>query len=271
MLLGVYMAIHDLLLDDDEDVRDKAAAVASKFLPIWANTVAIPKISLLPPAANSILLRFLKTEFNKSLLLFTEGARRLTDSGSSFRCGPLEIAWREEGNYKINSDTAKLSELEWSPSMCIRPVRESMQEAIQQDNTLFAIEKQNLFLDLASEAESWALILMNSDPVGDVVAIISAVENWATQGLEVLIETATSQEDDGPLGWTTKTDVFTLGMRILQGVKVLIHWLKPGLKGKTSLNDVYHLLHNLQDIGTEKLMNEIWLQQIENLLVQETT
>lgn len=268
-LIGVYIVLYDLLLDDDEDVRDKAAAVASIFLSTSTNGAAIPNISLMPPAASLSLLQYMKTEFNESEFLFAEAAYRLTGACSLFKRGPLEIATPGLNDHETNNSAEKTSDTERMPFDFIRPVREMVQEVRRQDNALFAEEKQNLFVDPVKEAENWALVLMNSIQLEKVVSIISAIENWTMEGLEVLVETA--NEKDGPLGWTTKPDVFIVGMRILLAAKVQIHWLRAGLNRETFLNNILGLLRTLLDIGTEKLLNGIWLRQIEGILLQETT
>lgn len=264
----MYVAIYELLLDDDEDVRDEAAAVASVFLSTPTNRANLPNILLMPPAASSSLLQYFKTNFDESVVLFAEAAYRLTGTGSLFKRGPVEIAMKEVSDSETNYSSRRASDTGWIPNVTIRPVREMMQEVRRQDNALFAEEKTNLFVDPVQEAENWALVLMNSTPIGNIVSITSTIEDWTMQGLEVLIETA--NEKDGPLGWTTKPDVFTLGMRILLAAKVQIHWFHAGLNREISLNIILGLLRTLLDIGTEKLLNGIWLRQIEAILLQET-
>lgn len=267
-LFGVYIALHDLLLDDDEDVRDEAAAVASIFLSTSTNRSDMPNISLMPPAASSSLLQYFKTEFNESVILFAEAAHRLTSTCSLFKRRPVEIAVPKFHDFETKNSLGEASDADQITFSLIRPVQEIMQEVRRQDNALFAEEKQNLFVDPVREAGNWALILMNSTQLEKVVSITSAIENWTMRGLEVLIETA--NEEDGPLGWSTKPDVFILGMRILLAAKVHVHWFQIGLDRETSLKNILGLLHNLLDVGTDKLLNGTWLQQIENILLQET-
>ena len=267
-LLGVYVAIYDLLLDDDEDLRDRAAAVASGFLSTWNSDAASPNISLMPPAASSSLFNYVKTEFKESVLLLAEAVCRLTGTRSLFTRGPCGISRSGASDHEIADNATKASDTDWKPSVSIRPVRELMQEVIQEDTALFAEEKQNLFVDPAREAVNWVMILMSSTAFGEADSVISAVKNWAMQGLEVLIETATNQED-GPLGWTTKPDSFSLGIRVLLAAKITIHWSKTGLKKDTSLEDTLILLQRLYDIGKKNLMNGIWVQLIKDILAQE--
>lgn len=267
-LLGVYIALYDLLLDDDEDVRDKAAAVASVFLSTSINCAGIPNIFLMPPAASLSLLQYFTTELNESLLLFAEAAYRLTGTCSLFKRGPVEITMPGVNGIEIKNGLGKASHTDQISSVFIQPAQDVMHKARRQDNALFVEEKQNLFVDPVKEAENWALVLMNSTQFEKVISITSAIENWTIQGLEVLIESA--NEEDGPLGWSTKPDVFTLGMRILLAAKVQIHWFQDGLHRESLLNNILGLLRTLLDIGTEKLLNGIWLRQIENILLQET-
>ena len=266
-LFGVYVALYDLLLDDDEDVRDEAAAVASTFLSTSTNLADIPNISLMPPAASWSLLQYFKTELNGSAVLFAEAAYRLTSSRSLFKRGPIQIAAPNLDDVQTKDSLEKALNI-GGLFASIRPVREMMQEVRRQDNALFAEEKQNLFIDLVREAENWVAILMTATQLEKVVLIISAINDWTMRGLEVLIETA--DEEDGPLGWSTKPDVFTLGMRIILAAKVQVHWLQAGWNKEASLEHILILLNTLLDVGTKKLLNGIWLRQIEDILLRET-
>ncbi len=264
-LLGVYVVLYDLLLDDDEDVRDKAAAVASSFLSMSTSCASGFNISMMPPVASLSLLRYISTELSESKVLFAEAACRLTGTGSLFKCGPRETARPGTSEHDKKNNICTASDVEWMSSLCILSVREMLMEARRQDNALFAVEKQNLFVDPAKEAEKWALVLMSSSRSGWVASIISALEKWTLQGLEALIENI-NNEEDGPLGWTSKPDVFTLGIRILQAAKVQIHWMESELDKKTNLENMLVLLRTLLCTGREKLLNGIWLQQIEDIL-----
>lgn len=267
-LFGVYIALYDLLLDDDEDVRDEAAAVASTFLSTSTNLADIPNILLMPPAASWGLLQYFKTELNESAVLFAEAAYRLTSSRSLFKREPVQIAALKFHDVQAKNSLGKALDIDKLLLASIRPVREMMQEARRQDNALFAEEKQNLFIDPVREAENWAVILMSGTQLEKVVSMISVIDNWTMRGLEVLIEIA--NEEDGPLGWSTKPDVFTLGMRILLAAKVQVHWFQVELNRETSLEHILNLLRTLLDIGMKKLLNGIWLRQIEDILLQET-
>lgn len=264
----MYIALYDLLLDDDEDTRDEAAAVASDFLSKSTNRASIRSLSLMPPAASSSLLQYLKTDLDESVFLFAEAACRLTGTCSLFKRGPVEIAMPDFHDVETQNGSEKAPDIDQLPLISFRPVREIMQEVGREDNALFAEEKQNLFVDPVREAENWALILMSSTQSRKLVTINSAIENWTVQGLEVLIEAA--NEEDGPLGWSTKPDVFTLGIRILLAAKVQVHWFQAGLNSETILYNILGLLRTLLDVGTQKLLNGLWLRQIDNILLQET-
>lgn len=221
----------------------------------------------MPPAASLVLLQYFKTEFEESTLLFSEAIYRLTGTCSLFKRGPVEIAMPGVHDSETNKSSGKASDIDCMPMVSIRSAQEMMQEVRKQDNALFAEEEQNLFLDPVKEAQNWALVLMNSNQLRKVVSLIATIENWTIQGLKVLI--ATADEEDGPLGWSTKSDIFILGTRILLAARVQYHWLQAGLKRET-FSKILGLLRTLLDIGTEKLLNGIWLRQIEDILLQET-
>lgn len=264
-LLGVYVVLYDLLLDDDEDVRDRAAAVTSDFLSTSLKTPSNLSIPLAPPVASLRLLQYLRTELNRSPFLYIEAAYRLTGARSLFKLGPLALRPKATDHGK-NTIIDKPSDMESMLSLYLRPIHETMLEVRRQDNSLFAEEKQNLFIDPTKEAENWALVMMHSSSPGWIIAVIGT---WALQGLEVLIETA-KNEEDGPLGWTSKPDVFTLGMRIILAAKVQIHWLESGLNRNTHFENTLGLLRTLLSVGRKSLLNGIWLQRIEEMLEEAT-
>ena len=90
-------------------------------------------------------------------------------------------------------------------------------EALKDDDALFAVEEQNLFIDEVREAERWA----------GVYKSLSWEDGTGGRGHELLIEWMLgglaqvqrlfAEAQDGPLGWASRPDVFAICSRVLLG------------------------------------------------------
>ena len=217
-LLRIYLAIYDTLLDDDDDVRSKGAAIVSWILsdPIKPESgePLIGDVSLCPPAAVVWLLEFMCTSYGYSERFFAECISRLTgmnlvDSTKSYNASDAQCSMDNLSLYLI-------------------PVRNLLTVARKEDSSLFVEEKQNLYKDPVQEAERWAGAIHLLSPLTFQPRFASQFERWALEGLECLTKVA-SNELDGPLGWTSKPEVFVLGMRVLKAVEVVKTWAGQGL------------------------------------------
>src|SRR5690606_17180072 len=94
-------------------------------------------------------------------------------------------------------------------------------EERKEDTALFSQEKQNLYKDDVMDTVFWANLLrsLSSRPIPSVY--VSDLTAWVLDGLSVLTETA-KNEVDGPLGWTNKAEVFTLGFRVICAADVVL-------------------------------------------------
>ncbi|KAI9843321.1 MAG: hypothetical protein M1830_007712, partial [Pleopsidium flavum] len=126
----------------------------------------------------------------------------------------------------------------------------------------------NLFIDEVREAEVWSrvLTLLSAAAYDDNTA--ADFSNWITEGLSTLTETAES-EVDGPLGWTSKADVSALGMRVIFGASVLLHWEKAGIVHGCGAR-VLEELEALRGAGRKSLLHEMWIDLIEQVLAATT-
>lgn len=255
-LLGGYICLYDILFDDDEDVRDQGAVAASALLSVDSEIRGRngSNTSLTSSAASSKLLQYIVTEYNSSKVLWIDGVRRLTGEISLFRLGPVDVPSNLENP---ENPFEKKCTFKNRIRLGLRPVREMLQEARRQDTALFAEEKANLFVDPAEDAKNWADALAQLHPSVHDPDMVSEMAAWCAEGLAALIEIVESQED-GPLGWTSKPDVFALGMRILLMAKVQLH----SLPSSTCL----HLLGKLFRVGKQKLLHGLWLQRIQEIV-----
>lgn len=93
-----------------------------------------------------------------------------------------------------------------------------LSEAIKFDDALFVIEEQNLFIDEVRETDRWIAAFEALPWDGDEPSL-RALEDWVASGLSSLRGLAT--QEDGPLGWASKPQVFAICSRIVRGVAAL--------------------------------------------------
>ena len=231
------MSLYDSLLDDDEDVRNTGAATVSNLLASIAaqDDNAALQIPLMVPAASHQLLEFLKARFRNSSAFWAEAVQRI-----------------------IGKQT-RLQQLPGFPSP-----RTSLERLKPEDTTLFVEEKQNLYIDEAKEAGIWLDVFLSVDSAAIETETLRKLERWTLEGIDALIETA-STEFDGPLGWTSKPEVLTLGVRILHAAHALMHYSRndslcvdgSGLRTR---------LKNMLVVGEQSQINGTWMRMIRRSL-----
>lgn len=192
LLLGLTTVLYDTLNDDDDEIRDVASLATTTLLNAHSKSPLTPTVPIL---SSHRLATFLTTHFSASPSLAKEGLRRLTDT--PFRTPLFSI-----------------------------PFADAFAAASEEDTTLFAAEKQNLFMDPTLDAVFWSRVLSRVDPKCVPRQLRVAINKWVVDGLRAFIETA-REKGDGALGWTSKVEVFTLGMRVLCGVGVVVRWEGP--------------------------------------------
>ncbi|KAI4087710.1 MAG: hypothetical protein LQ344_006595 [Seirophora lacunosa] len=201
VMLELYLLIYDSLLDDEEDVRDSGATVASMLLDSATSqdTKDGLPISLMVPAARNKLLQFCQHTYHNSLFLWTQSLKRLL------------------GFHSIPSVHARNDLLHWPSPKAL------LQDTNREDTALFVEEKQNLYIDDAQEARVWQGVLLSMHRNAINADDLENFHAWALEGVDALIEVA-GGEIDGPLGWTSKPDVFTLGVRILLAAEAVLRF-----------------------------------------------
>lgn len=90
--------------------------------------------------------------------------------------------------------------------------------ALEVDDTLFAVEEQNLFVDEVREAKRWAKVLtsLDWDPSDATLADLDAWLQAGIARLEALLD-----QHDGPLGWASNPQVFAVCSLVLVGSTAL--------------------------------------------------
>lgn len=132
-------------------------------------------------------------------------------------------------------------------------------EERKEDNTLFSIEKRNLFKDDTLDTALWSRVLRAIDVTTMPSEYVEGLKKWTTDGLAALTATART-ESDGPLGWTSKAEVFTLGMRVICAAEVVLGW------GGASAGNVKKALRELADVDDGEGIHGLWLEKIESVL-----
>ena len=242
--LELFLNLYDSLNDDEEDVRDRGAAAVSKLLLSVAaeDDTELVQTPLMVPAARHQLLHFLKSRYHNSSLLWTLAVHRLVGKPS---CQTLPL---RQSNQLPHF---------YSPRTLLGQLRKD-------DTALFVEEKQNLYIDDAQEAGTWSEALLSLNHTAINLETLGKLEIWTIEGVDALIEIAVT-EIDGPLGWTSKPEVFTLGVRILHAAQALIHFSTNenlGVNGDTLRDRLDKLLH----VGEESSLNPAWLRMITKAL-----
>lgn len=242
-MLDLYLTLYDLLNDDDEDVRDTGAAVVSRLRmhdKLLDDDGAEAQIPLIVPAARQKLLEMLKTRYYSSSFLWMESVKRLV-------CITPPVSSQSPPGRTFSSPTALLERLS------------------QEDVTLFVEEKQNLYIDEAQEACVWQKVLLNSTREAIDVRILQRLFAWAVEGIEALQRMAIEKRPDGPLSWTSKPDIFTLGVRILLAAEALID-LSTNKDLNIDGDKIRGLLFPLSSFGETCCLNPTWLRMITDTL-----
>ena len=250
-ILGLYLALYDSLVDDDEDVRSQGARVASTILSVTASTAAdtdTTTLSLSPPAAKERLLYFLSENYRSSVLLCVESIRRLTGMDRA----------PESASANLQDDAFVLH---------FRPVADLYSEAQTTSNIVFVEERQNLYLDTVSEAESWAQFLLRLDPDAWPLSVASDLETWTVEGLAQVLKTLQSGVD-GALSPTSKPEVFALFTRVLLAAKILIvRWeTRASSEEKGQENVCVGLLEELLELGGSRSFHDLLFYRIEKIV-----
>lgn len=191
--LSWLLALYDALNDDDDEIRAAAAIAAS---PILSNR------RLVSVEAGLRLLNWLLANFGAT---------------EEFRA---HVVCRMAGHTTTSTVNALLSD--WTPAEA------QLAEAMRFDDALFVIEEQNLYIDEVREARRWARMYSSLPPSPPTSSpsrsssssspdeATSTLSQWTLAGLQTLTRLVRENED-GPLGWTAKPEVFAICARILIG------------------------------------------------------
>ncbi|KAG5930390.1 hypothetical protein E4U42_001636 [Claviceps africana] len=175
--LPALLALYDALNDDDDQVRDVAAGATQMLLLSHA---------LVPLEAASRLLHFLTGHFGQSPLFRSIVADRLVGHRGTW-------------------PSPDRSPPAWEPA------KTQLDRVMRFDDSLFAVEEQNLFVDEVRETTRWvdAFCRLHDRALTDRLA------GWVHDGL-VHLATLAADTEDGPLGWASDPAVFAICTRLVR-------------------------------------------------------
>lgn len=250
--IPVLLALYTALIDDDEEVRDVGAAACSFILADKTTTTnnennPAPQALVAVDAADA-LLAWLQHHYGE------------TNEIRAY------VACRLVGDPLVTIDIGIQDLSAW-------PAPETQfTQALQVDESLFAIEEQNLFIDEVRETDRWAHVFKNLPWNHDVSveedgtsrkvldmddAALGAAYRWAERALSVLVRQVHSSGDDGPLGWASNPAAFALCYRVLVCARTLSDMLGPDDKVLAAL------LRQIREVGPEGRLHGLLLSTLD--------
>lgn len=230
-----------MLNDDDEEIRDLAASTTSRLL---SHSDVSPSKAIILDYVNS-----------RDLL-----ATFISQNYSTSQCLPDKILQYINGQKSRASGSV-------SPGKPI-PVSNLISELRKESTILFVEEKQNLFIDEVCELDVWTKNLFRiADSSYDSSTIIEVCA-WVSNGLSCLIELVGDEAGrDGLLGWASKPELFTLGVRVISIAAMLASKNFPASKLLGHRQDTLKEgLKALVDTGRGAALHPEWLSRAEKAL-----
>ena len=253
-LLGPYMVLYNILVDDDEDIREQGSRTVSSLLSGHTDT----SLSLSPAAAKSRLLDFMEQEYRGSTMFSIEAVQKLTGLPSICSATSHKFGSDKDDNFQ-------------SIPLQIRPVAELLLEARTTQIAVFVEEKQNLYVDQVLEADGWANILVKMDAAAWKPTVVSELQSWTTNGLDYLLQFCERMSDLEAVTLTSLSEVYTLFMRVILSAKVLVNGATQMDREVSRKNqDCRVLLERLLELGTQKQLHGLLLDRIRYILKNET-
>ncbi|KAM3416813.1 hypothetical protein BST61_g8404 [Cercospora zeina] len=229
--LQLCLAVHDLLNDDDEDIRLLASEIATRMMAPGhtRNSASEPIVA------------------GQKLLIFCIG--RWHDN-------PDFIAHAFQRAFDFsNKDTAP------------RSIAQQLEAATQGDTALFAEEKQNLYIDEAKEVRVWSQVLQKLSLSAIDKSFIAKLAKWVEEGLHTLTLQFESNAD-GALGWTTQPGIYVLGLQVVYAVELLFNLLARGAKIPLQPSELRKKLYTFITALEKADGNCLWRWEAERILTE---
>ncbi|KAI9670999.1 MAG: hypothetical protein M1831_005084 [Alyxoria varia] len=283
VLVDLIFTLHDIMTDDDDDIRDVGASVAHTLLSFLSTKHPGPPDTSrtpIPPIARSSLRQFLvKSPHTRDAHPFIarEALRRLANASSQ----PGEaVEFRD-----VNKQLEELDRL-------------------NEHTPLFATEKQNLYFDpVRDQCDAWSVVLkrlflqsatrksaatLQSPPPPLTSQTLQALTTHTHNSIIALTQRAESADPlaSGALGWSSAPDYFVLGMRVVHCADVVLNAVGcfgsslgcagagAGYRGrgddkvlKKSKTKIRRALVQFLKVGRERDVHPLWLEGAERVLV----
>lgn len=241
VFLEIYLILYDMLNDDDEELRELAASTASWVLS-YSSVSPSKAVTLAPRYASDLLSEFIVDNYGQSSVLCTRIIQYITGQSP-----------------KVSGSVEKPR---------LKAVADQLREHRKESTILFEEEKQNLFIDEVREVDVWALRLLQMAGSSFNPDLVREVTSWASEGLSYIHEfTVEESGNDGLLGWASKPETFTLGVRIISVAAVLI---SPRFGASEYLSEeqtrLKQLLESLSESGQVISLHDDWLSRAQQAL-----
>ncbi len=196
---ALYSILYDFLIDDDEEIRDRAASTVSLIL--GSDATSVP-LQLCPIAACHRFSAYMEEVFTSH----TE----------------FHIAAFSRIMFPISIDLDDLED-EFKTLAFRYSVQKQLDLARHESHELFEEERQNLYLDEIREIDIWysALGKVPHTWVEDDVRLL--VGDWALEGLRELT-CALSSLNPGPFGVLSKLEFIVLLWRVIRVAELSLQW-----------------------------------------------
>lgn len=231
--LHLCLVTYDYLNDDDEDIRETATKVICRIL----------------YAGNS--------RNDQDMIPLVASERLLALICKRWPLAPEVVETAMSRAFRVHSTLT-------------RSVHDQLLKSAEEDNSLFAEEKQNLYIDEAREARVWSQMLMRLSAEAVSKPLQRALAVWTMDGLNELTAEANARVG-GPLGWSSKPEVFVLGLRVVFAAEVLLHLRDGGIGVPVRGSVIRSKLRELADAGERNEMHPLWLRAIRKTLETSVT
>lgn len=229
----MMLIIYDLTNDGDDEIRHTGAESALNMLSDSSEDRQRNRVPTPPVARQMICSSLMRTARNSKLFV-------------------LELLKRCTGTSLDRPQKVK-------------PVEALLDEMSNERDVLFAVEKQNLYVDAVRDAKNWSRALKNVEFRCLGREVLAEFTGWCLDGLTALKTRATA-ERDGPLGWSSKSEVFSLGMQVIYATDVLVNWRSKSKWVPVKGCEVRQQLLDLYQIGDEMELHCLWLREVETIL-----
>ncbi|KAJ5123735.1 hypothetical protein N7448_009832 [Penicillium atrosanguineum] len=238
-LLDIYLILYDMLNDDDEELRDIAASTASWVLS-YSSISPNAAVALGPLNASALLANFILDQYSDSVQLTRRVIHYLTG---------------QEPRISGSDDQTHLI-----------AVSDLLAEYCQDRTALFVEEKQNLFIDEVRELDVWSPALKKLKRNAFPETLVSQISSWVSEGLDHLsVHIAQESGQDGLLGWISRPETFTLGVRL---ISISSAFASPSFEAPELMDveqqQLRKQLQSLLSVGNSAAVHDDWLVRIQS-------